>query len=324
MISLIENSHPLSIADREAEAALVAAMVQPAVTSIQVRREGYDQMTARTPIVTGAGLELVDRDDVGGWWVRPTGALSTRAILFLHGGAYMLGSAMAYRGFVSQIAARTGVAAFALDYPLAPEHPFPAAHDAAAAGLVWLRTQGVEEVALVGDSAGGALVLACLARPRSDLPAISSAVVFSPWTDLALTGASFTNPKTYDPVFQPNMLANAASTYLAGADPRDGRASPLFAVPDALPPLLVQVGADELLLDDARRYAGRARERGGEVRLDVYEGLHHVFQRAVGQLEAARDALDDAAGFISAHWRRDEEKPLSTEPPGLEVEGTCS
>ncbi len=307
MTRLIENSHALSAEDARAETMLLTATVRPPPTaSMEERRVGYDRMTARgTPIADGIGSEAVHEGGVQGWWVRPEGAVATRAVLFLHGGAYLVGSAEAYRGFASQVAVRAGVAAFVLDYPLAPEHPYPAAPEAAAHALAWLRTQGVAEVALVGDSAGGGLAFGLLGGTMGEAPRVASVVVFSPWTDLALTGASFTSPDTHDPLMQVAGITNAAASYLAGADPRDGRASPLHAIPDVLPPLLVQVGRDELLLDDARRYAAVAADRGGEVRLDVYEGLHHVFQRAVGELSAARRALDDAAAFINAHWQRD-------------------
>ncbi len=306
MTRLIENSHVLSAEDTAAETTLLGARAPRAVTSIQTRRDGYDQMIAGgTPIADGVRSESVHDDGVQGWWVRPAEPVATRAILFLHGGAYMVGSAKAYRGLASQVAVRAGVATFVLDYPLAPEHPFPAAPDAAAHALAWLRAQGVTEVALVGDSAGGGLALGLLADTARDVPLIASVVVFSPWTDLALGGDSFTSPETHDPVMEAAGLSGAASNYLAGADAMDGRASPLHAIPDILPPLLLQVGRDELLLHDACRYAALAAERGGDVRLDVYEGLHHVFQRSVGELSAARRALDDAAGFITAHWLRD-------------------
>jgi acetyl esterase/lipase len=133
---------------------------------------------------------------------------------------------------------------------------------------------------------------------------VASVVAFSPWVDLGFTGASFNDPATHDPIFQPpEILRKAAEGYLAGADPKDGRASPLFATPGVLPPMLIQVGTEELLLDDARRYADAA--LGGEVRLDLYEGLHHVFQRSVMELASARHALDEAASFITNHWRMD-------------------
>ena len=188
------------------------------------------------------------------------------------------------------------MATFVLDYPLAPAFLFPAAVDATAAARRWLAAQGCAEIAMVGDSAGGALALGHLAGA-------ACAVVFSPWVDLTLSGASLHDPATVDPIFQRAVLANAAAAYLNGAAAKDGRASPLFALPAHLPPIAIQVGSDELLLDDARRYAAAAAARGGVVQLDVYQGLHHVFQRATTELASARHALDAAARFIETHWR---------------------
>ena len=178
----------------------------------------------------------------------------------------MLGSAEAYRGLVSQIVVRVGVAAFVFDYPLAPETPFPAAYNKGLTVLQWLKTQNFSQIALIGDSAGGGLALATLAATQSEFiqtadspnlypPPVSAVVVFSPWTDLALTGPSFTSPDMRDPIFKPERIARAAAAYLGNVDPKDGRASPLYRIPDILPPLLIQVGTEELLLDDARRYA---------------------------------------------------------------------
>jgi monoterpene epsilon-lactone hydrolase len=187
------------------------------------------------------------------------------------------------------------------DYPLAPEHRFPAAYDAAIRARDWIARSGVGRLALVGDSAGGGLALALqgVPMPNSSLAGIC---VFSPWTDLALTGKSFADPSTYDPVFKREVLAGLASSYLGGANPRDGRASPLFSLPNDLAPLYIQVGSDELLLDDSQSYAQQAAQKGGEVRLDVFEGMHHVFQRDVGTLETAAVALCLAAQFINEHW----------------------
>ncbi|MCB8877264.1 alpha/beta hydrolase fold domain-containing protein [Acidisoma silvae] len=296
---LIETRHPLPEAERGIERDLLAATQQHFATFPGTMRDAYDAMTDQTPMADGMALEQIDDGAIQGWWVRPAGAPADRAILFLHGGAYMLGSAAGYRGFASQMAARTGMAVFVLDYPRAPDHPFPAAFDAASLARLWLAGQGVTQIALVGDSAGGALALAML---DGQGPQVASVIVFSPWIDLTLTGASFKD-ETYDPIFKPQILVKAVETYLAGADPRDGRASPLYALPAALPPLAIQVGTDELLLDDAQRYAEAAAGKSKEVRLDIYEGLHHVFQRSVAQLPSARRALDDAASFIARHWR---------------------
>jgi epsilon-lactone hydrolase len=298
-----ETRHVLPDAERQIVQAVIAEVHQLFQNPPGNQRETYDVLIAKTPIADGVTPEAVDRDGVSGWWVRPTGAPADRAILFLHGGAYMAGSATAYRGLASQVAVRAEVATFVADYPLAPEHAFPAAHDAAAALRRWLGSQGVLEVALVGDSAGGALALSVLSDTEATSPAIRAIAVLSPWLDLAMTGTSFTSPDIHDPIFfQPGMLAGPAAAYLAGADPKDGRASPLYAVPEVLPPLLIQVGANEILLDDARRYAEAAADKGGEVQLDIFEGLHHVFQGAAKDLPTARRALDAVAAFLNRHW----------------------
>ena len=298
----IETRHVLSDDERQIEQAVLAEIHALFSNPTGNQRETYDTMISMTPIADGVTLEAIDRDGVSGWWVRPTGAPADRAILFLHGGAYMLGSAKAYRGLASQVAVRAGVAAFVADYPLAPEHVFPAAPQAAAAVRRWLGSQGVSQVALVGDSAGGGLSLSVLGDAATTLPSIAAVAVFSPWLDLAMTGASVGSPDIHDPIFQPETLAGPAAAYLAGADPKDGRASPLYAVPEFLPPLLIQVGGDEILLDDARRYAQAAADKGGEVRLDIFEGLHHVFQGATKDLPSARRALDTVATFLNRHW----------------------
>jgi acetyl esterase/lipase len=245
----------------------------------------------------------VQEPDVKGSWAVPSSTAPARAIFFIHGGGYHLGDATSYRGFVSQIAARTKCRVFAVDYPLAPEHRFPAAYDAVAKARGWFIAAGVMDYAIMGDSAGGGLALALLNEPNSRKNS-SSAVVFSPWTDLSLTGASFSDPATSDPVFKPEMLAGLAGSYLQGAEPKDWRASPLYGIPDLLPPTLIQVGTNELLLDDATRYAEAAARKGGEVRLELFEGLHHVFQRDAGSLSIADQAIEQAAGFVSAHWAR--------------------
>lgn len=295
--------HPLPAAEHALEKAGLARVQQLFATFKGPLREAYDAMSALTPIAAGVSFQSVDQDGVRGLWVRPQGAPADRVILYVHGGAYGLGSAHAYRGLASQIAVRAGVAIFSLDYPLAPERPFPAAYDATVAARRWLGAQGVAQVALMGDSCGAGLVLASLTSPVAGSPAVRSVVGFSPWTDLAMTGPSATDPAMRDPVFQLPMLRNAAKAYLGAHDARDPRASPFYGIPATLPPLLVQVGTDELLLDDARRYADGAAARGGEVRLDVFEDLHHVFQRAVAELPAAARAVDDAAAFVTAHWQ---------------------
>jgi monoterpene epsilon-lactone hydrolase len=307
--TLIETIHALSAEEALIEQAdLVAGRARFAAYT-GTRRENYDLMTAETPIASGVTMQQVlatsNPEGVAGWWVRPLAAPGDRAILLIHGGGFCLGSAHGYRGFASQIAVRTQCAVFVADYPLAPEHPYPAAIDATAVACRWLATQGIKQMALTGDSAGGCLALAVLAEDLRVAPRVCAVTVFSPVTDLAMTGASHHDPATQDAIFQPAMLAALEQAYVGDADPK-GRISPLYHVPAVLPPILIQVARDELLLDDARRYAIAAAERGGEVRLDIYEGLHHVFQRATATLPSARRAFDDAASFFVRHWGKAE------------------
>lgn len=291
-----KTQHPLTDHDR--------LLVQQSLAEQQAHREHfsgtmreyYDEMTAETPLAAVVHYEHVA--DLG-WWLHPQETRTEQVIVFIHGGAYMLGSAQAYRGFASQLAVRTGYSTFVLDYPLAPEHPFPAAPDRVIEILKGLVDSGIEHIALVGDSAGGALSLVALQHPKL-VQKIRAAVLFSPWTDLTFSGASFNNPNTRDPIFQPSILRDAAAAYLQGAPAEDQRASPLFAHYGRLPPLMIQVGTEELLLDDATRLADKLAEQGGEVQLDIYQGMHHVFQRDI-RLDAARHALDSATSFIRQH-----------------------
>ena len=296
--NLIEMRHRLNAGDREAVISVLERTQRLFAEFNGSMRAAYDAMTTQTPLADGVDLERVESAGVKGWWIRPDSALADRAILFLHGGAFVLGSATGYRGLASQIAVRAGIDTFVLDYPLAPEHPFPAAHDAAIDALRWLAKTGIRDIALVGDSAGAGLALAVLGADGGRSLNVASVAAFSPWVDLALTGSSARSEETHDPVLTLPILADAAAAYLGSADPTDRRASPLYDVPEHLPPIAIQVATDELLLDDARRYAAAAAQRGNAVQLEIYEGLHHVFQRSTRELASARFALDQIAGFI--------------------------
>lgn len=260
----------------------------------------YDAFISASPLTHDVALEPVDESGIEGWWIRPQHAEPDRAILFLHGGGYVQGSAEAYRGFVSQIASRARIPVLVIDYPLAPEATLPAAPEAAMAAWHWLAARGCRRMAIVGDSAGGGLALATLAEltrtPDSQAPI--AGVVFSPWADLAFTGASMKDRIVVDPLIGYDYLRECARRYLGAADAHDPLASPLFGDLRGLPPLLIQVGTDERLLDDARQYADRAAQAGVSVDLEIFEGMHHVFQLDVAHLESSRAALDRAARFL--------------------------
>ena len=271
------------------------------------RRATFDLFITGTPVAEGVELEETIGDGIRGWWVQPQGWTQPveSAILYLHGGCYVLGSAAAYCGFASQIAVRAHATLFVLDYPLAPEHPFPAAPEAVLAAARWLAKSGVKQLAVVGDAAGGGLSLSALASMVNspNVPVPIASVVFSPWTDLSLSGASMVDPGVHDTLLTRDSLADAAAKYLGTTAARDSVASPLFGVPAGLPPIYIQVGKNELLLEDSTRYAIRAREQGADVRLEVWGGLHHVFQLNVVELESSRIALERAGDFLEVHLR---------------------
>ncbi|MBX6383969.1 MAG: alpha/beta hydrolase [Microbispora sp.] len=227
-------------------------------------------------------------------------------LLHFHGGGYILGSPGALAGLTAQLARRAGLRATSLDYRLAPEHPFPAAVDDGLAAYRALLEAGVrpEELVLAGDSAGGGLVIATLVAARdAGLPQPAGAVVFSPWVDLTLGGESMHTKKDADPIFTPEAIRAYVAPYLAGQDPAHPLASPVLADLRGLPPLLVQAGSNELLLDDAVRLAGRAAADEVDVTLRVWPQVPHVFQVHFGRLDEADEALDEAARFLSARVR---------------------
>jgi len=262
-------------------------------------RTVYDRFVAATPTVAGTTVVPSADDAAPGIWVRPVVSSDTGVLLFLHGGGYGLGSATAYVGFVSHLAARAGVSTFILDYPLAPEAQLPVALDLAVATLRRLRDRH-PAVAVAGDSAGGGLALAALTQATDQGIEVAGAAVFSPWTDLSLSGASVSAHAIGDPLLDPAYLRQSAAAYLGDTTADDPRASPLVNASGGLPPILVQVGTDEILLDDAVRYAEAVHTAGGQVELQVWQGMHRVFQFNVEQLGSARRAVASAGEFVAA------------------------
>jgi epsilon-lactone hydrolase len=290
----------ISAEERKRESALRERFANFWGTGSGDMRAVYDVFISATPFADGISVEIVDEMDVHGWWVRPKRALPYQATLYLHGGGYVQGSAQAYRGFVSQIVNRTQVPALVIDYPLAPEATVPAASAVALSAWRWLVALGFKRLTVVGDSAGGGLTLVTLAelvRLRETSKPVAG-IVFSPWADLAFTGVSMTDPTVTDPLISYQYLQDCARKYLGDRGAFDFLASPLFGDLKGLPPLLIQVGTDERLLDDARQYAHRAALAGVSVQLEVWEGMHHVFQLDVAHLESSRLALDRAAHFM--------------------------
>lgn len=264
-------------------------------------RAAFDALFADRPL--GDDVKLIERTlgGVPALGVEVDGADRDGVILYLHGGGYVVGSARTGANLAAPVARRSGVPAVSLDYRRAPEHPFPAAVDDAFAAYKELLGSG-RRVVLAGDSAGGGLVLATLlAARREGLPLPVAAVVFSPWVDTTLSGESMDTRGDFDPLFSRGHMAAYADHYLGEHESRDALASPVFADLTGLPPLLIQVGSAEVLLDDALRLAVRAAHHDVDVSLDVVAGAPHVFQYMVGVIDEADEALDRAAQFLSLH-----------------------
>lgn len=225
-----------------------------------------------------------------------------RHILYLHGGGYLLGWPSLYRDLTWRVAAAAQATVLCIDYRLAPEHPFPAALDDAVAAYRWLLAQGAEprHIAITGDSAGGGLALATLLRLRDEgipLPAASATV--SPWTDLALTGDSFRrSAAAADPLIPVDSVARAADFYLAGTDARHPYASPLYADPAGLPPMLILAGGDEVLRDDAIRMVDKLRAAGCEVEFELQPGMFHGWHLFSRLMPEARRTIARIGAFV--------------------------
>jgi acetyl esterase/lipase len=296
--------HPIHLLDRVAMVAmrLMVGSMKGSLTGPS-SREPFDDLMEKTPAAAGVTYEEGDVGGVAGWWCRPEDAVAGAAILYFHGGAYVVGSARAYQHFVGQVAARAKAVAFVPEYGLAPEHPFPAAVDDAQACYRGLVGKGFGKIALAGDSAGGGLalvlmsLLAAKARDGGAWRPVGAAVM-SAWTDLALSGVSMETRAEADPLLTKESLASTARLYLGGHDPCDPLASPLYGDLAGMPPVRMHVGEDEVLRDDSLRYGERIESQDGNVQIHTWQGMTHVFPSNIALLHAAKEALDDIGNFL--------------------------
>lgn len=221
------------------------------------------------------------------------------AMLYFHGGAYIIGSAETHKGVTGHIAKATGATVFVPDYRLAPEHPYPAALEDALSVYRHLLALGyrADRVSIAGDSAGGGLALALTLKLKQEkLPLPGALVMLSPWLDL--THRKIHTPDV-EPVLQLGWIRKAAEDYRSGLSLEEPLISPLFGDLEGLPPMLIQVGTQEILLNDARRLSEKARQAGIDARLEEYTDLWHVFQIHAGPLEAANDAIRRIAEHLA-------------------------
>jgi monoterpene epsilon-lactone hydrolase len=252
---------------------------------------GWRVRTERAPPLKGEWIEPIAVDHEA----------RRRCVLFFHGGAYIAMSAETYRSVTSRLAIWAEARVFALDYRLAPEHPFPAALEDAVAAYGALIAEGIPaaHIVVAGDSAGGGLALALLLALRdAQDPLPAGAVLFSPWTDLAATGQSIVDNSASDAMFFGSWVAPTARHYLADTPATNPLASPVYADLTGLPPMLVQVSDSEVLLDDSRRVIENAARSGVDATLRIWPGLPHVWQFFAPILPEGRAALREAATFI--------------------------
>jgi acetyl esterase/lipase len=247
-----------------------------------------------TAVPAGVTYEDVDAGGVPAQWTIPKGAVADRAILYFHGGGYVVGSVATHARMVGHIAKAVGCRVLSVDYRLAPEHPHPAAVTDSTTAYRWLLEQGFapEHIAVAGDSAGGGLTVATLVKLRDDgLPQPAGAVPISPWIDMEGTGESMETHAHLDLMVGRNGLKLMADYFLAGQDAHDPLAAPLHADLRGIAPLYIQVGGHETLLHDATRLAANAGSADVDVRLDVFPEMQHVFQVMAGNVPEADDAI---------------------------------
>ncbi|MGH7987918.1 MAG: alpha/beta hydrolase [Candidatus Binataceae bacterium] len=275
----------------------------------------FAESGATTPVEMRAAMErtmalpaeqdiksvAVDAGGVPAEWVSAPNAANDRVIVYVHGGGYVMGSVNTHRDLMGRLSRAAQARVLGLNYRLAPEHPCPAPVEDTKAAYRWLLNQAIKpsRIAIAGDSAGGGLVVAALVALRdAGQPLPAAGVCLSPWTDMENTGASMATRAKADPIVQKEMVGAIAALYLAGQPARTPLASPLYADLKGLPPLLIQVGDCETLLDDSTRLAERAKAAGVEVKLEVWPEMIHVFQLFGAVMPEAREAIAGIGNFV--------------------------
>jgi epsilon-lactone hydrolase len=269
--------------------------------SVAEMRAGIEALASIAPLPDDVTFEPVDAGGLLAEWVTAPGARRQNVILYLHGGGYVIGSIKTHRELAARLSRAAAARVLLIEYRLAPEHPHPAAVEDATAAYRWLLGIAVAPSRMVigGDSAGGGLTVATLVALRdAGQPLPAAGVCLSPWVDLEGVGESMATKAAVDPMVQRDPLRKMAAMYLAGQDPRTPLAAPLYADLSGLPPLLIQVGTAETLLDDSTRLAERARKAGVAVSLETWEDMIHVWQAFASLLPEGQQAIERIGAFI--------------------------
>jgi epsilon-lactone hydrolase len=278
---------------------ILAANPRPA--ALAERRERLDMLGKASILPPDIRVEPVDADGVAAEWTTSPEADPSRVMLFLHGGGYVSGSLVSHRALVAEAGRQAKLRTLALEYRLAPENPFPAALEDAVAGFRFLVASGIEpsRIVVAGDSAGGGMTIAMMIMLREAGEALPGcAWCISPWVDLEMTGISMSTKAAIDPMIQKPYLEELAGQYLHGTDASNQLASPLYANLRGLPPLLIQCGSAETLLDDSLRLSAAAAEVDVRTTLEVYPDMIHVWPLFHQQVAAGQRALVSAGQFI--------------------------
>ena len=294
----------MSIEQRETLDAIVRQAAFPADSGVDEQRRLFREAVSAQPLpadVTVAGVEL---DAVPAAEITIDGLQSRHVVLYFHGGVYVISDAFLVAGLAAQVARRTRAKVISVDYRLAPEHPYPAAVDDALAAYEALLRDGIAptDIVFAGESAGGGLAVATLVNVRDlGLALPAAAYLMSPYVDLTLAGRTMDTKRDADPVLSRELLEPRVADYTQGQDAALPLISPMFADLSGLPPLIIQGGSHEVLLDDAIRLAGQAAAGDVEVTLDITPGVPHVFQAYSAILDEGAAALDRAGGLLLAH-----------------------
>jgi epsilon-lactone hydrolase len=293
------------MAQSEIEAIRALLSSKPRPVGWPERRKRLDEVGSIWPVADDVKLTAVNVNGVSGEWSVVPGSDPSRVLMFFHGGGYCSGSILSHRRLVTEAGRAGGMRTLAIAYRLAPEHPFPAAYDDALAAWHFLRNQNIPaaHIAIGGDSAGAGLTVALIGRLRDaheELP--GCAWLISPWTDLTMSGSTLSSKEPVDPLIHTEYLNELADAYLpVGMNRKDPRVSPLYADLRGFPPILIQVGSAERLLDDATRFAGVAGAADVRVTLQIWPHMIHAWPLWNAHLEPGRRALASAGAFIREH-----------------------
>ncbi len=295
----------MSIAQLEKVIELLTARDRPENPTIEDSRAGFEKLARVVGGKTPASVRQVDAGGVPAELVSSESASGDTAVLYLHGGGYVIGSPRTHREFARRLSAASRAQVLVIDYRLAPENPFPAPVEDAVSAYRWLLSEGYapERLSIAGDSAGGGLTAATLVSIRDQgLPLPACGVCLSPWVDMEGLGDSMTSRADRDPMVQREGLVGMAGVYLADADPRSPLAAPMYADLKGLPPLLIQVGGSETLFDDAVRLDKKARSAGIATTFEEWDEMIHVWHLFAPMLDEGQQAIERMAEFMRDKW----------------------